>query len=402
MWTCVAANSRLQAEQREHFLQRLMLTTSPETSDREFLQSTQWLLKHHWPSLHAPQQQAIASRLETLVTKAQEGGLNRPMLHATCRTIALVARTLSTIPSGRDRQTEFQQMLQTSLSHRLRFLATVVDCSYVRGEVIKALVWLVTVTELSETSQLIISGMSEHITGRSSGPTQAIASKMPKNLAHCLLGCLCDRLVAATVQLAGSGLGADVSATAAAVIEWVLNLLSRWCLDAGELVDIDLLFVAWENVVQMTPDDGNSETGRMMIIGETSIPSSANVARVVGSSGNSETGGSTRDVHGCQACLFLSLLRIADLATGLAAGAVEAGEGVPGAHHVVEMQEVSVRLQQAVFWFLGEYAPTLCEAVQLGTGANSAPERDLLLRLQVMLSIPRLSYLYPVRSFMSE
>eukprot|EP01046_Picozoa_sp_COSAG06_P077776 COSAG06_NODE_25492_length_635_cov_1.248134_1_plen_69_part_10 len=63
----MAGNTSLLPEQREHFLQQLMGMTSPQTSDREFLQSTQWLLKHHWPSLNAPEQQAIASRLETLI-----------------------------------------------------------------------------------------------------------------------------------------------------------------------------------------------------------------------------------------------------------------------------------------------------------------------------------------------
>ena len=49
----------------------------------------------------------------------------------------------------------------------------------------------------------------------------------------------------------------------------------------------------------------------------------------------------------------------------------------------------SVALQQAVFWCLGEYAPTLCGAnqrafaLEAGVGAGGAePEHDLLLRLQ--------------------
>ena len=44
------------------------------------------------------------------------------------------------------------------------------------------------------------------------------------------------------------------------------------------------------------------------------------------------------------------------------------------------LQTVSVRLQQAAFWFVGEYAPTLCAAACGGDGL--APEPDLLLRLQ--------------------
>ena len=44
----------------------------------------------------------------------------------------------------------------------------------------------------------------------------------------------------------------QVAATAAVVIEWSLNLLARWCLEAGELMDTGLLFAAWERVVQMT------------------------------------------------------------------------------------------------------------------------------------------------------
>lgn len=393
--TWSSANSSLLPEQREHFLQKLMSMTSPETPHRDFLQATQWLLKNHWPSLHAPQQQAIASRLEALIAKAQEGRLNRPMLHATCRTISLVAKTLSTIPSGRDRQLEFQQMLQTSLSHRLRFLATVVDCSYVRGEVIKALIWLITATELSETSQLIIGGLREQTTERSSRSTQVGPVTIPDSLAHRLLGCLCDRLAAATTQLDSSALGADVSATAAAVIEWVLNLLARWCLEAGELVDTNLLVAAWERVVHMAPEEGGSQANsasEAAMTDSASSPanaaqevsaSSANFSDAVRGDGGSETGGSI-GVRGCQACLFRSLVRIADRATGLAVGAVEAGEGVPGARRVVEMQMVSVRLQQAALWFLGEHAPTLCAAMRLSTGPKLKPELDLLLRLQVM------------------
>ena len=38
----LARNANLPPEQREHFLQQLMAMTSPQTSDREFLQSTQW------------------------------------------------------------------------------------------------------------------------------------------------------------------------------------------------------------------------------------------------------------------------------------------------------------------------------------------------------------------------
>jgi hypothetical protein len=389
----LATNSSLLPEQREHFLQKLMSMTSPQTPDREFLQSTQWLLQNHWPSLHAPQQQAIASRLEALIAQAQDGRLNRPMLHATCRTISLVARTLSTIPSGRDRQMEFQQMLQTSLSHRLRFLATVVDCSYVRGEVIKALIWLITATELSETSQLIISGLREQATDRSSRSTQLGPVTIPDSLAHHLLGCLCDRLGAATTQLDSGALGADVSATAAAVIEWVLNLLARWCLEAGELIDTDILVAAWERVVHMATEESGSHTnvaGGAVMTDPGSSPadaaqevstSRASFGDAVRGDGGSEAGGSS-GVRGCQACLFRSLVRIADRATGLAVGAVEAGEGVPGARRVVEMQMVSVRLQQAVLWFLGEHAPTLCAAMRLGTGPKSEPELDLLLRLQ--------------------
>ena len=44
------------------------------------------------------------------------------------------------------------------------------------------------------------------------------------------------------------------------------------------------------------------------------------------------------------------------------------------------LQTVSVRLQQAAFWFVGENAPTLCAAACGGNGM--APEPDLLLRLQ--------------------
>jgi hypothetical protein len=404
----MAGNTSLLPEQREHFLQQLMGMTSPQTSDREFLQSTQWLLKHHWPSLNAPEQQAIASRLETLIIRAQEGGLNRPMLHATCRTIALVAKTLSTIPSGRDRQTEFQQMLQTSLSHRLRFLAAMVDCTYVRGEVLKALVWLGTPTDLDETSQLIVVGLREQATDRASRATQAGALAMPDSLAHRLLGCVCDRLAAATTQLDGGGVGADVSAAAAVVIEWVLNLLARWCLEAGELIDTGLLFAAWERVVQMTVtqshDESTSATGAGMggvaYADDTSASGPAHAAQSVsmsrasfgeaaGSDEDSETGGgSGGDVQGCQACLLRSLLRIADHTSGLALGAVEAGEGVPGARRVVEMQMVSVRLQQALFWFVGEHAPTLCEAIRLTAGPESKPEVDLLLRLKVRTPNP--------------
>ena len=93
---------------------------------------------------------------------------------------------------------------------------------------------------------------------------------------------------------------------------------------------------------------------------------------------------------GCQACLLRSLLRIGDHLTGLALGAVQAGEGVPGRYsRLQEMQMVSVRLQQALFWFLGEHAPRLCEAVRwIGpspggvAGGSTNPEVDILLRLQ--------------------
>lgn len=394
--TCATANSSLLPEQREHFLQKLIVMISPQTSDREFLQSTQWLLTHHWPSLHAPQQQAIASRLEALIAQAQDGRLNRPMLHATCRTIALVARTLATIPSGRDRQIEFQQMLQTSLSHRLRFLATVVDCSYVRGEVIKALIWLITATELRETSQLVISGLRQQVKERSSRSTQVGPVTIPDSLAHRLLGCLCERLAAATTQLDTSAHGADVSATAAAVVEWVLNLLARWCLEAGELLDTHLLVAAWERVIRMAPEEDCGEVDQTVGAAPTDAAASppnaaqelsvsrASFGEAIEGDEDSENGGSSGDVRGCQACLFRSLVRIADHAVGLPIGAVEAGEGVPGARRVVEMQLVSVRLQEAVFWFLGEHAPTLCAAMRLGGGPKSDPELDLLLRLQVM------------------
>ena len=379
---------------------------SPQTSDREFLQSTQWLLTHHWPSLHAPQQQAIASRLEALITQAQDGRLNRPMLHSTCRTIALVARTLATIPSGRDRQIEFQQMLQTSLSHRLRFLATVVDCRYVRGEAIKALIWLITATELRETSQLIISELRQQVKERSSRSTQVGPVTIPDSLAHRLLGCLCERLAAAITQLDTSAHGADVSATAAAVVEWVLNLLARWCLEAGELLDMHLLVAAWERVIRMAPEEGSGEADRTVGAAPTdALPpnaaqelsiSRASFGEAIGDDEDGESGGSSGDARGCQACLFRSLVRIADHATGLPVRAVEAGEGVPGARRVVEMQMVSVQLQQAVFWFLGEHAPTLCAALRLGAGPKSEPVLDLLLRLQVMKT--RL-YHSPQRSF---
>jgi hypothetical protein len=192
----LAQNASLPPERREHFLQHLMGMTSRQTPDREFLQATQWLLRHHWPSLNAPQQQAIATRLEALIARAQGGGCNRPLLHATCRTIALVAQTLSTIPSGRDRQIEFQQMLQTSLIHRLREVATVADCPYVRGEVLKALVWLGTPTELDEVSQLIILELRGQVADRASPRLVS----MPDSLGHQLLGCVCDRLTAATVR----------------------------------------------------------------------------------------------------------------------------------------------------------------------------------------------------------
>ena len=89
------------------------------------------------------------------------------MLHITCRTIALVAQTLATIPPGRDRQTEFQSMLQASLSHRLRELATTpLGCPYVRGEILKALVWLVAPTELDEVGQLIVAELRRHASHR--------------------------------------------------------------------------------------------------------------------------------------------------------------------------------------------------------------------------------------------
>ena len=92
-----------------------------------------------------------------------------------------------------------------------------VDCTYVRGEVLKALVWLGTPTDLDETSQLIVVGLREQATDRASRATQAGALAMPDSLAHRLLGCVCDRLAAATTQLDGGGVGADVSAAAAVV-----------------------------------------------------------------------------------------------------------------------------------------------------------------------------------------
>ena len=135
-------------------------------------------------------------------------------------------------------------------------------------------------------------------------------------------------------------------------------MLARWCLEAGELIDTGLLFAAWERVVQMTVtqshDESTSATGAGMggvaYADDTSASGPAHAAQSVsmsrasfgeaaGSDEDSETGGgSGGDVQGCQACLLRSLLRIADHTSGLALGAVEAGEGVPGARRVVEMQ----------------------------------------------------------------
>ena len=203
------------------------------------------------------------------------------MLHITCRTIALVAQTLATIPPGRDRQTEFQSMLQASLSHRLRELATTpLGCPYVRGEILKALVWLVAPTELDEVGQLIVAELRRHVSHRgASMPDRCgqpwlslchTAQKLSTHerclrslaLPHRLLGCLCERLAAAVTQLDQGGVGWEVRETAALVVDWTLEMFVRWCREAAVLLDVGKMLSAWELVVRMRADGDGAVVGQ--------------------------------------------------------------------------------------------------------------------------------------------
>ena len=141
-----------------------------------------------------------------------------PTLHATCRVLTLVAKTLATIPPGRDRQTEFQAMLQSALMPRLRaYLGGAINpsrcCPHVRCEALKALIWLSAPSELEELMALLLAEIASHGGGggasvRAAAPATPEGGEVaPVALSHRLLGCVCERFLAAVAQLGPVSLG---------------------------------------------------------------------------------------------------------------------------------------------------------------------------------------------------